>query len=45
MAGHSIYINCAPNMPDLLATYPSELNDGVGLHMGDPTLIASYVGP
>ena len=32
-------------MPDLLATYPSELNDGVGLHMGDPTLIASCVGP
>ena len=45
MAGHSIYINCAPNMPDLLATYPSVLNDGVGLQMGVPTLIASYVGP
>ena len=25
-------------MPDLMATYPSELTDGVDLHMGDPTL-------
>ena len=37
MAGHSIYIDCAPNMRDLMETYPSELTDGVDLHMGDPT--------
>ena len=38
MAGHTIYIDCAPIMRDLMATYPSELTDGVDLHMGDPTL-------
>ena len=28
MAGHSIYIDCAPNMRDLMATYPSEPTRG-----------------
>ena len=37
MAGHSIYIDCAENMAELMATYPSELTDGVDLHMGDPS--------
>ncbi|MEC8774744.1 MAG: hypothetical protein VXX79_07830 [Pseudomonadota bacterium] len=38
MAGHSTYIDCAPNMRDLMATYPSELSDRVDLNMDDPTL-------
>ena len=36
MTGHSLYIDCAENMRDLLATYPAALTDGVDLHMGDP---------
>lgn len=36
MTGHSIYIDCAENMRDLMATYPAELTSGVDLHMGDP---------
>lgn len=38
MAGHSIYIDCAENMAELMATYPSELTDGFDLHMADPSL-------
>lgn len=37
MPGHSIYIDCAENMAELMAGYPSELTDGVDLHMGDPS--------
>jgi len=36
MTGHSIYIDCAKNMRDLMATYPSALTEGIDLHMGDP---------
>lgn len=36
MPGHSLYIDCAENMRDLLATYPAELTNGLDLHMGDP---------
>jgi len=36
MTGHSLYIDCAENMRDLMASYPAELTDGVDLHMGDP---------
>ena len=50
MAGHSIYIDCAENMAELMATYPSELTDGVDLHMGDPSpeeiseIMSGYTG-
>lgn len=50
MTGHSIYIDCAENMRDLLATYPKALTDGIDLHMGDPAqseitdLIRGYQG-
>ena len=37
MPGHSIYIDCAENMAELMATYPPELTDGVDLYMGDPS--------
>ena len=36
MTGHSIYIDCAKNMRDLMATFPSALTEGIDLHMGDP---------
>ena len=36
MTGHSIYIDYADSMRDLIAKYPSGLIEGIDLHMGDP---------
>jgi D-3-phosphoglycerate dehydrogenase len=36
MTGHSIYIDSAKNMRNLMATYPRALTEGIDLHMGDP---------